>query len=201
MKRSFRSVVITIVILIMITSCKMQENIPSTISIREFSSIDYPIICSLDSLLSLRGMPDSSFTYQNKKIIFDSLGRVLGCYPFTVYRYPDSYRSYTVCNDSAELFYINLRHNDNSIRFRNALLDGNTTMRQINKLLNVCDDDYGRIEDKETLLGYSDYGYLLMYFGEEYPLLGSVSFFFDNERKLIYIELSCPPGSIVYHFQ
>lgn len=201
MKRTTYFIVFIFVLLTVITSCKTQGNNPHKISIREFSSDDFPIICSLDSLVRLYGIPDASYIYPNKKLVFDSLGKPIGKYYFSVYRYPNWSMSYIVCNDSAELFYINLRRDNIRIRFRNTFLDGNTTIKQLNELLQVSNNAYYIQKDEEMMLGYSDYGYSLMYFGEEKPLLGSVDFYFDKNKKLIYINFVCPPGSIVYSNQ
>lgn len=199
-KTVFISIVIVITLLTVMTSCMCQGNVPKKISISEFSSDDVPVSCGLDSLARLYGIPDSSYIYHDmKKIVFDSMGKAIERYYFDIYRYPNRHLMYTVCNDSAQLLMVDLRHNNIRIRFRNTFLDKNTTIRQLNKLLQVNDSDYAILDDEVQLLGYCDYGYLLMYFGEEYPLLGSVDFYFDKNKKLIYINFCSPPGSIVYH--
>ena len=181
-------------------SCTSPKSLPKKILISDFSSNEVPVCCRLDSLASLYGIPDSSYIYYDaKKIIFDSLGKIIDRYYYTIYKYPNRHLYYTVCNDSAQLLMADLRYNNISIRFRDTFLDKNTTIRQLNKLLHVSNDMYSLVRDSKMLLEYSDYGYLLMYFGEEYPLLGSVDFYFDKNKKLIYIEFSSPPGSIVYN--
>ena len=199
MKTRTAIIVMILPLLMITTSCKTHGDIPQKISINEFSSEDVPISCGLDSLAKLYGIPDSSFIHPNKKLTFDSLGKTINSYDFNVYYYPDRHLSYLVCNDSAQLLNIDLRRNNVHIGFRNLFIDKNTTMRQLNKLLQVSNHEYCLVKDEVELLGYSDYGYLLMYFGEEYPLLGSVDFYFDKYRKLIFVEFACPPGSIVYH--
>ncbi len=196
----FISIAIVITILTVMTSCMYQGNGSKKISISEFSSDDIPISCGFDSLARLYGIPDSSYIYHDmKKIVFDSMGKAIERYYFDIYKFPNRHLMYTVCNDSAQLLMVDLRRNNIRIRFRDTFLDKNTTIRQLNRLLQVNNCDYAILYDEVQLLGYSDYGYLLMYFGEEYPLLGSVDFYFDKNKKLIYIYFNCPPGSIVYH--
>lgn len=196
----FISISIVILLLTVMTSCVTKRSVPKRISISEFSSDDVPISCGLDSLAKLYGIPDTLYIYHDaKKIIFDSTGKVIDKYYYNIYRYSNRHLSYTVCDDSAQLLMIDFRHNNIRIRFRDTFIDKNTTIRQLNKLLHVNNSYYLFLQDEAQLLGYSDYGYLLMYFGEEYPLLGSVNFYFDNNKKLIFIEFSSPPGSIIYH--
>lgn len=196
----FISTAFTLILLIVMTSCISQRALPKKISISEFTSEDLPVSCTLDSLARIYGIPDSSFIYHNaKRLVFDSSGKVIDRYYYDVYRYPNRRLMYIVCDDSAQLMMVDLRHNNIRIRFRDTFLDKNTTIRQLNKLLQVNNNMYNIEQDSVLLLGYSDYGYSLLYFGEEYPFLGSVDFYFDKNKKLIYIDFSSPPGSIIYH--
>lgn len=196
----FISTAFTLILLIVMTSCISQRALPKKISISEFTSEDVPVSCTLDSLARIYGIPDSSFIYHNaKRLVFDSSGKVIDRYYYDVYRYPNRRLMYIVCDDSAQLMMVDLRRNNIRIRFRDTFLDKNTTIRQLNKLLQVNNNMYNIEQDSVLLLGYSDYGYSLLYFGEEYPPSGSVDFYFDKNKKLIYIDFSSPPGSIIYH--
>lgn len=176
--------------------CKAQGLPQRKISITEFSSEDIPIRLSVDSLVRLYGMPQR--THKNHKNVYDSTGRKLCSYEFEDYLYSNWSLAYIVCQDSAELSRVAFLDNAIRIRFRDTYLDRTTTMDQINELLQVNYEDYYPMYDMGWLLGVCDTGFGLSYFGDEYPLLGSVDFYFDNNRKLIYIDFSCPPGSIVY---
>ena len=183
-------------LLLGLSNCKAQGLQPSKISITEFSSEVYPMKLSVDSLVKLYGLPNN--IHKNHKDVYDSTGRMLCSYKFEDYYYLNFHLAYIVCQDSAELSRVVFLDNDIRIRFRNTYLDRTTTMDQINELLHVNYENYAPIFDRVWLLGECDTGFVLTYFGDEYPLLGSVDFFFDNNRKLIYIDFTCPPGSIVY---
>lgn len=177
-------------------NCRAQGLPQSKISITEFSSEDFPIRLSMDSLVELYGLPHN--TYKNHKNVYDSTGRRLCSYEFEDYCYSNLPLAYIVCQDSAELSRVAFLDNDIRIRFRNFYLDRTTTIDQINELLHVNYENYYLVRDRIWLLGVCDTGFVLYYFGDEYPLLGSVDFYFDNNMKLIYIDFTCPPGSIVY---
>lgn len=176
--------------------CKAQDLPQSKISITEFSSEDIPIRLSVDSLVNLYGLPHN--IHKNHKNVYDSTGHKLCSYEFEDYDYSNWHLAYIICQDSAELRHINFLNNDIRIRFRNTYLDRTTTIDQINKMLQVNYENYYLMYDRVCLLGVCDTGFGLSYFGDEYPLLGSVDFYFDNNMMLIYIDFSCPPGSIVY---
>lgn len=170
------------------------------ITMHEFSCDDIPVSCGIDSLVRAFGIPNSSHIQHDRvRIAYNSTGEIIGRHYFDLYAYPDRRLVYTVCGDSAQLYNVDLRYSDIRIRFRNSFLDGNTTINQLNKLLHTTNSCYTLMEDSALFWGYSDYGYLLMYFGDEYSGLGSVNFYFDKDQKLIYIDFCEPPGSIVYH--
>ena len=179
-----------------LSCCKAQGLPQSKISITEFGSEDIPIRLSVDSLVRLYGLPER--TFKNHKNVYDSAGHKLCSYGFEEYHYSIWPLAYIICQDSAELRHVNFLDNDIRIRFRNTYLDRTTTINQINELLQVNYENYYPMYDRVWLLGVCDTGFGLSYFGDEYPLLGSVDFYFDNNMKLIYIDFSCPPGSIVY---
>lgn len=189
-------IIVGLYFLLGLSCCKAQGLPQSKITITEFSSEDIPIRLSKDSLVRLYGLPHK--IYENHKNVYDSTGQKLCSYEFEDYYYSNSHLAYIVCQDSAELSHVDFLDNDIRIRFRDTYLDRNTTTDQINELLQVNYENYYLMRDRTWLLGVCDTGFGLSYFGDEYPLLGSVDFYFDNNMKLIYIDFTCPPGSIVY---
>lgn len=188
--------VFIVVISTFFTSCT-DTTYTGTLNIRDFHSNDIPIITTIDSLESLFGSCENprhghynrlnEDGTTNKKITFES------------YSYWKKGLQYLAKGDSVQLGHINFRYPEVEyvLYHKSKRIDGETTISEMKEYLGLDNPISDFRFTVITMDGEYHEGYTMLYSCNNREVPDKIAFYFDEEGKLLELDLSCDNGGIL----